>query len=131
MYSKSVVKKVLLVTFLVVLYILSLVSVYLLTKRYVYEEIHNDGFKSGLSSCKYIEQAEKNASQDKEEKIKSCIEESQRNYSLRWDELCKKSNLESDCMLPNTTANILDTSRKEKREDCYKIYSCVYENENK
>lgn len=56
-------------------------------------------------------------------KLSSCLGAADYNAAGLWDSTCKANGRGEDCSLPTSTANRIDQSRQQNKDNCFKQYS--------
>ena len=74
-------------------------------------------------------QAQKEEESVKIEKLEKCFQEAEENYKYAWSVACtklgvgRKAKKDPNCLLPGYNANLIEQSRREKKEYCFRLYS--------
>ncbi len=60
--------------------------------------------------------------QAKRKALSDCLQNAQYNYTGAWNESCSSLNLQAQCKLPYSTAQVLEQRHMQSRNECFRLY---------
>ena len=54
--------------------------------------------------------------------LSDCLQNAQYYYQNAWNDSCKSLNLDAQCRLPYSTAQILEQRHMQSRNECFRLY---------
>lgn len=59
---------------------------------------------------------------DRADRLETCMEKAQEQYTNHWNSTCKSAGREEECSLPNSEAKYISSLRTDDRDRCVQLY---------